>query len=130
MVLMINRGKLLYRAVAMMLMATVLSQPVIISDAMAQACSFPSGCPATPSSTPVAGCAITGGQVAAGATGAALGSCVPNGPAPSICTVGGTTYAYCAGTWNVPEMSDYLALAFIIVAGGLMLYRRRGISAA
>jgi len=92
------------RLMAIMMLAGVLFSPMMISEAMALA-----ACPPHPPLTCI---------------GAPCNSCPPGSKGGTgQCSLGGGFTAYvCVST---PEMSDYLAMAFVVMAGGMIYYLRR-----
>jgi hypothetical protein len=80
------------RLMAIAAIAGVLFSPMMLSEAMAQACQ---------TTTPEAPGYCSGGQ-----------TCCSDGSCSFSCV-------------TTPEMSDYLAMAFVIVTGGMIYYFRR-----
>ena len=140
-----NLGKLVGLAMIVALMVSVLVMPMMISDAMAAACNNQgASCPGTnaPAEIPCAAgnnplldyyCQPLCTQVGnAACPGGAAPTNACNAPTASNFNF------YCAaaggggGAANTPEMSDYLAMAFIVAAGAIMYrrHRRSGMTSA
>jgi hypothetical protein len=102
--------------------------PIVeVHEAMAQTCTLTGGqlggsCP--PMTGPNG---INGGTIDCTGT---MNSCAGSNPVPYTCTdAAGQNVRYCMGPSSVPEMSDYLAVLFIVAAGGMIYHFRRRASA-
>ena len=140
---------LMSRPLAMAIVAGLLLSPLMAGEAMAQlGCTNtglidagtnqfiwlcgPSALTVPPCPTPAPNAGLT--MVAAGGTGSntcaaeSVGGKSVGGGNAFQCSDG--TY-FCQSAYESPEMSDYLAMAFIVVAGGMIYhFRRRALAAA